>query len=182
MKKIFLIIFYSTFSFGQKTEPKDFSIIQIDSIANKDGKYGNSDGAIEIKNQDGKVIGNGGSSITTYLFLPYKSEFDKLPKKKKKKFNVYKDAKLIKGNFHKVIHYENYTENIFIQNYYNGKGLFYVKIKLSRKEENKEEEILEYNLDLPELHNYKEIKNEFLLNIKEIINNINMEILNFHEI
>ncbi|WDO11720.1 hypothetical protein MH928_10285 [Flavobacterium sp. WW92] len=182
MKKLFLIVLYSTLSFGQKVNQNNFSIAQIDSIASINGNYGNSDGRIEIKNQNGKIIGYGGFSITTYLFLPNKFDFDKLSKQEKRKVSKYKDAKLIKGNYNQAIHYKDYTIEIYIQNYYNATELIYTKFKISRKEINKKEETLEYNLDSSELNSGKEIKNEFLIEIKKFIKEKNEEILKFHKI
>lgn len=182
MKKLFLIALYPIFSFGQKADLNNFSIVQIDSIANANGRYGSSDGKIKVKNQDGIVIGNGGSVITTYLFLPDKAKFEKLSKKERRKVNEYKNAKLIKGDYYQGVLYKDYNETIYLQNYYNPTTeLFFTKVKITRKEINKEAETLEYNLDLSELNDGKEIKNKFLIDIKKFIKTINEQILEFHK-
>jgi hypothetical protein len=190
MRKLFLIfVFTTTFCFSQNKENIEFSTKQIDSICERNGSYGNSDGKIELPietKKRKKVItknGTGGYSITTYLHHYNENKYNELSKIEKRKYDFEKYSSLIKGNYHQVIHYHNsYSENINGEFYYFNNLLTYVKIKIIRNEKNKEDQFQTFNYSISELNNSKSIKNVFLFEVKSWVKEKNNEILEFYKL
>jgi hypothetical protein len=190
MRKLFLILaFATTFCFSQNKENIEFTTKQIDSICELNGSYGNSDGRIELTietKKRKKVIvknGTGGYSITTYLYNFNQQEYYSLSKTEKQKYDFEKYSSLIKGNYHQVIHYGNsYSENINGEFYYFNSKLNYVKIKIIRTENNKEDQFQIFNYTISELNDSKSIKNVFLFEVKSWVKEKNNEILEFYKL
>lgn len=167
---------------------KQFTINKIDSICAKNGRYviseGKTQATIEIKQkkQKTKILnGSGGFSYSLYLHHFNEEEYNRLSKVAQRKYNFDKYTNLIKGKYHQGIHYENaYSENIYGEFYYFKASLFYIKIRIIKSENNKEDISETFSYSLAELENSKEIKSNFLIDIKSWVNEKNNEILKIY--
>ncbi|MBF4515387.1 hypothetical protein IRZ71_03500 [Flavobacterium sp. ANB] len=192
MRNLFLIFVYFTVTIciSQNTDPnsnKQFTIHEIDSISEKNGRYIISEGKIgatlEIKEKRKKtkiLNGSGGFSYDLYQHHFNEEKYNALSQIEQRRYNFDKYTNLIKGEFHQGIHYENaYTENIYGEFYYFKTSLFYVKIRIIKSEKNKEDISETFSLSLAELDDPKEIKSSFI-NVKSWVNEKNNEILKIY--
>jgi len=167
---------------------KQFTTNQIDSISAKNGRYiiseGKTQATLEIKKKRQKaeiLNGSGGFSYNLYLHHFNEKEYNTLSKVAQRKYNSDKYTNLIKGEYHRGIHYENaYSENIYSEFYYFKASLFYVKIKIIKSENNKEDISETFSYSLAELDNSKEIKSNSFIDIKSWVNEKNNEILKIY--
>ncbi len=192
MRNLFLIFvhFTATICISQNADPnsdKQFTIHEIDSISEKNGRYIISEGKIgatlEIKEkrQKTKILnGSGGFSYNLYQHHFNEEKYNALSQIEQRKYNFDKYTNLIKGEYHQAIHYENaYSENIYGEFYYFKTSLFYVKIRIIKSENNKEDISETFSLSLAELDDPKEIKSSFI-NVKSWVNEKNNEILKIY--
>lgn len=193
MKNLFLIFVFCVTGICisqniQIDSNKQFTINEIDSICAKNGRSviseGKAQATIEIKQkkQETKILnGSGGFSYSLYLHHFNEEEYNTLSKVAQRKYNFDKYTNLIKGNYHQGIHYENaYSENIYGEFYYFKASLFYVKIRIIKSENNKEDISETFSYSLAELENSKEIKSNFPIDIKSWVNEKNNEILKIY--
>ncbi|WP_123922086.1 hypothetical protein [Flavobacterium sp. LM4] len=193
MKNLFLFIvhFATMVCFSQNVKIdsiKQFTTNEIDSICKKNGRDIISEGRIstsiesKIKRNQTKILnGSGGFSYKLYVNHFNKENYDKLSKIEKRKYDFDKYSDLIKGDYHQAIHYENsYSENIYGEFYYFKTSLFYVKIKVIRTENNKEDISETFNLSLSELNDAKVLKNIFLMDLKGFVNEKNNELIKIY--
>lgn len=132
-KKAFLLVLFPILGLAQKNKAEHpFTVIQIDSIAEKYGRELITDGRINVTEKDNKFTGVGGFSYQTYVYNPDLDKWKELPSAEKRKFNLKKNQTLIKGKYHQVTHFEgsskNNSEEITAEFYYNTNKLFFVKI------------------------------------------------------
>ncbi|MDR6762310.1 uncharacterized protein with NRDE domain [Flavobacterium sp. 2755] len=192
MRNLFLIVVHFTtiICISQNTNPdsdKQFTIHEIDSISDKNGRYIISEGKIgatlEIKEkrQKTKILnGSGGFSYNLYQYHFNEEKYNALSQIEQRKYNFDKYTNLIKGKYHQAIHYENaYSENIYGEFYYFKTLLFYVKIRIIKSENNKEDISETFSLSLAGLDDPKEIKSSFI-NVKNWVNEKNNEILKIY--
>nr|WP_315153751.1 hypothetical protein [uncultured Flavobacterium sp.] len=185
MKNLRLIIFFfvATACISQNVKidsNRQFTIREIDSLCLRNGSYGNSDSSIEVTNKRKKIIGRGGSSISTYIHHLDEEIINNLSISEKKKYDFEKNSILIKADYHQTINYINsYSETIFTEYYYYQNEVVNLKIEIIRKENGKETTI-NYNLNKLELDDDKEIKNIFLIDLKKLIKEKNNTILEFY--
>ncbi|SEO11692.1 hypothetical protein SAMN05444671_0956 [Flavobacterium sp. CF108] len=192
MRNLFLIVVHFTtiICISQNTNPdsdKKFTIHEIDSISDKNGRYIISEGKIEAiletkaKKQKTKILnGSGGFSYNLYQYHFNEEKYNALSQIEQRKYNFDKYTNLIKGKYHQAIHYENaYSENIYGEFYYFKTLLFYVKIRIIKSENNKEDISETFSLSLAELDDPKEIKSFFII-VKSWVNEKNNEILKIY--
>ena len=145
IKKIIFLFFITTLSFSQN---KEYTIIEIDSIINTIKP--NTEASGIIKNKKNKPIG--GFNITDY--------------------------KLNNSKTLKVLYSENtenkkaYSYDYFAEIYYNQNEPFYIILSVTRKNKNQEDQTIKFGLNKNEIESDIEIKNIFLLNIRNKINDI----------
>lgn len=153
---------------------------QIDNICLKKGTYGNADGKIEIKEND-KIIGSGGSSTSFYINHYNEENFNNLSREEKKYYNIEKNSELIKGRYHEGKVFTNGNiERLDAHFYYYDTKLFFVKIKIFVKYNNKEE-TQEFHLTEDDLREGKPIKNLLLFDAQSWVQKKNIEILKFYK-
>lgn len=136
---------------------------------------------IKAKRQKTKILnGSGGFSYNLYQHHFNEEKYNALSKIEQRKYNFDKYTNLIKGKYHQAIHYENtYSENIYGEFYYFKTSLFYVKIRIIKSENNKEDISETFSLSLAELDDPKEMKSSFI-NVKSWVNEKNNEILKIY--
>ena len=181
MKFNIAFLLFSAVCFSQG---KEFSTVQIDSIAQVNGSYTVMNKAInskkniivQLKSAQGKVYeekqreieGKGNSSITTYLHYDLE----------KKMHEQEKDSELIKAVYYHNITYEDMSyDKITAQFYYRDMILFYIKISYITKEPDQSEKMKEFALKASELENPELIKSSLLLDLKPLLESTNKEIL-----
>jgi uncharacterized protein with NRDE domain len=192
MRNLFFILIHLTAAIciSQNTNSdsdKEFTIHEIDSICDKNGRYIISEGKIgatlEIKKkkQKTKILnGSGGFSYNLYQHHFNEDNYNALSQIEQRKYKFDKYTNLIKGEYHQVIHYENaYSENIYGEFYYFKKSLFYVKIKIIKSEKNKKDISETFTSSITELDNSKEIKSSFI-DIKKWVKEENDKILKIY--
>lgn len=165
-----------------------FSIQQIDSICENDdvGKIigVGSTGAemkIESSNETKVIKGIDGFSYTIYPFHFDKTYYETLTNKEKNKYRFDKNSRLIKGEYHSDITYENSTgQGIKGEFYYYNDALFHVKIKLRKTDENKKDTVEVFDLSTTELNNSKSIENILSIDLKSWINNESNKIIEIY--
>lgn len=145
MKKIILLLLFTTLSFSQN---KEFSIIEIDSMINLIKPISEESGI--IRNKKNRIIG--GFSITDY------------------NLNNSKKLKVIYSE--NIITQKSYSYDYYLEIYFRQNEPFYIILSITRNSKNEEAETIKFKLNKEEIENEKEIKNTFLINIKSKINNI----------
>lgn len=151
MRKIIFFLLFASFCFSQE---KEFSIIEIDSIINTIKP--NTEASGIIKNKKNKPIG--GFNITEY------------------KLNNSKTLKVLYSE--NTENKKTYSYDYFAEIYYIQNEPFYIILTITRKNKNQKDKTLKFELNKNEIKSDKEIKNIFLLNIKNKINDILSQIRN----
>lgn len=186
MKLTFIFLLFSTLCFSQN---KVYTTVQIDSIAQVNGRYFIGDGTVTsekkintkvtnmkdefVSEKDEVVKGRGSSTTKGYLNYYNQEYYNKLTNNEKKKYNREKDSELVKADFFQIIYYENKSwEEINADFYYRDRALFFARFKY-----NTESGSMAFELTGAEIQNAEPIKNEFQLDIKAWITEKNNEIL-----
>ena len=149
MKKLFVLLFFTTFCFSQE---KELTISEIDSIVKTIRPKIESSGILKKKK---KIIGGFGN--TTYEY------------KKKLIYSYYNES--TKDNEFKFIH--------FYEFYYCNEKPIFIKINIEKtniKENLKE--VFKAELNQTESTSFKEIKNPFLINLRMKLNKIIFDFIN----
>ena len=176
MKRYYILLLFSVFCFSQN---KVLTIKEIDSICSIKGTYGNADGVIEVK-QNNKIIGSGGSSTSFYINHYNEENYNNLSREEKKYYNIEKNSELIKGRYSEGVVFNNGNIERFEGHfYYYDKKLFFVKIKVLKKENDKEQS-QEFYITEDELSEGKPIKNILLFDAQAWTRKNNLEILKFY--
>ena len=176
MNKIFILILFSTFSFGQN---KILSIKEIDSICLKKGKYAISEGTTKVQ-QNNKNIGSGGFSISFYINHYNEENYNNLSREEKRHYDIEKNSELIKGEFSSGNVYNNGDiEKYKGHFYYYDSKLFFVKVNVLKKEKGIEQ-LEEFNLTENDIKEGKPFKNSLLFDVQSWVKEKNIEILQFY--
>lgn len=177
MKKLFLFLLFTTFSFSQE---KELTISQIDSICKINESYGFKIGHFELENDKKENIGKGHYEIKTFIFpkkdtiFNYKPTSDDVIKE-------IKNNKLIKAIYISNVYRTNLEEStIYCELYYSKSNLFYVKIVLSKSIPNKDTITENFEFKINKKSKIKNEKNILGYNLNDIILNFNSEILDFN--
>lgn len=164
--------------------------MQIDSIAEANGRYMIGDGVVtsekkvntKVTNKNGELVadkdeiikGRGDSTTKTYLNYYNQEYYEKLTKKEKKTYNREKDSELVKADFSEVINYENKTWTKITANfYYHNNTLFFARVKYAT-----EIGMHDFELTSAQIQNPDPVENKFQFDIKAWITEKNNEILN----
>lgn len=170
--------------FSQKND-RQFTVIQIDSIVLTDNnRYLMADSGlnVQISNVDGpKVTGRGGSSISSYVWHFDKENYNKLSKKERQKYPIYKKSRLIRADYHEAIHYDdNYSIETLATLYYAPcNKLFFVKIKKTTFLNSKEINSYTFEISNPEYTSTHQ--EELITELGQWIENKSEEIIQQHK-
>jgi len=114
---------------------------RIDSIAREQGRHFIAEGTANVKEGD-IIIAKGGTAYGYYLYFPYLDKWKKLPASEKRLADYTKGQKLIKGEYNEVLHYDEnhggYSEQIFVELYYQDTELFYARVTIKKYKRNTE--------------------------------------------
>lgn len=175
---LFIFLFVTSFSFSQN---KKFTIKEIDSICNSNGSNGVDSSNYDIINNRKEIIGKGSYVLKTYI-LPKDTitQYESLNIETIAKY--IEDKKLIKGTYYTNAVYNNLdTVQIDVVFYYYDKNLFFAKIKIIKKENNKESITENFEFLIDKKIKIKKVTNILNFNLEDYIKNCNNQILNFNE-
>ena len=177
MKKLFVLLFITTFSFSQE---KKLTVSQIDSICLIRENYRYIDSNYEIENEKKQNIGKGYYELKTYIFPKETNITDHEPSPEEVINEIEKNI-LIKGTYNLKNNYNNLEKSeVNLEYYYHNSELFFVKIILTKiiPSETPTVEKFEFNFD--KKTKLKSIKNILNCDLKGLIKNCNSQILSFY--